>query len=173
MGGRRIPFVPMWADEISIAHVQHLVVIIVCDWWPGLSVEVRCLGSGLPAVKLSHAEQRCIQVCETVNTQMSDGSCWVWNDNFLFTGTDVFVPNHQQASIRLCLQKPPAALHISLFCIFGHFTLSISKQPKFRLKTKTTSKWWFLFLNEVSVLYLNIKVCCKALEHLINNYIQS
>ncbi len=146
MGGRRIPFVPVWEDEISIAHVQHLVVIIVCDWWPGLSVEVRCLGSGLPAVKLSHAETRCIQVCETVNTQMSDGSCWVWNNNFLFTGTD------------FCA-KPPTSIHPPVssrtssssayftFLYFGHFTERISKQPTFRLKTKTTSKWWVFVLN--------------------------
>ncbi len=154
MGGRRIPFVPVWEDEISIAHVQHLVVIL-CDWWPGLSVEVRCLGSGLPAVKLSHAEQRCIQVWDGKHTDE-------WR-LMLGLKQQLFVYRHRcfcakpPTSIHpLCLQEPPAALHISLFCIFGHFTERISKQPTFRLKTKTTSKWW------VFVFKLNL---CTLLEY--------
>lgn len=185
----------MWADEISIPHFQHLVFIIVCvcDWWPGWSGEMRCLGSGLPAVKLSRTTTPSSASEETVGVwdcKHTDEWRLVDHLNFLVTSTDLFVPNHRQASARvfkylqqLCMELNTAK-NIFFLCIFGHFPVIISKQKlslsdvkKKYTCSQNVNNYDFLFLNEdftwsFYVLCI-IKVCCNAVWHFINNSIQS
>ncbi len=157
-----------WETSTVCAHVGRWnfhstcstsrVYYCVCDWWPRWSVEMRCLGSGLPVVKLS---------CITTLYSVSEETVGVWDckhtDEWRLMDHPMlglkrqlfgyrhrsFCAKHQQASAcvfknlqQLCMEFNTAK-NIFFFSIFGHFSVRISKQPKFRLKTKTMSKWWF------------------------------